>query len=236
MTDVAVAVISMSARSSDGRDADYIEWHALDHLPEQYRIEGLQAGTRWVSTPACRAARAVSGTPFDDVDHVVMYLFGGALDVALEAFFALGAALREAGRMPLSLPSVELGGYRLDTAAAAARVSIVAEVLPWRPAKGIYLLVEEGPLVENCIPTELVDVPGVAGVWSFVGDAPMHPRLAPTLGRRLTVCYLDDDPVATAHRLAAALRTRWERTESVPLMAAPLLTLTTWQWDIALPT
>jgi hypothetical protein len=231
MTRAEVGVVSMSARSPEGRDAEYIEWHALDHLPEQYRIDGIKAGTRWVSTPACRATRAVSGTPFDEVDHVVMYLFGGPLETALEAFFAHGADLRAAGRMPLSLPSVELGGYRLDATAAAPRVSVDADVLPWRPAKGVYLLMEEG----GPAPVDLVDVPGVAGVWSFLGDDALHPRLAPTAGRRLTVCYLDDDLVATANRLHAALRTRWERTESVPLMAAPLVSLMPWKWDIALP-
>jgi hypothetical protein len=150
----------------------------------------------------------------------------------LEEFFALGADLRAAGRMPLALPSVELGGYRFDAAVAAARVQIAAEVLPWRPATGVYLLVEDGAGT----PVDLVDVPGVAGLWSFLGDSSIHPRLAPTGGRRLTVCYLDDAPVATAHRLTAVLQTRWEQNESTRLMASPFMALTPWKWDVALPT
>ena len=35
----------------------YNEWHQLDHMPEQYPLDGIAYGQRWVSTPACRAAR-----------------------------------------------------------------------------------------------------------------------------------------------------------------------------------
>lgn len=68
-----------------------------------------------------------------------------------------------------------------------------------------------------------VGIVSMSGVWSFIGDDALHPRLAPTQGRRLTVCYLDDEPVQTAHRMRVALRTRWEHGQSVPMMAAPLL-------------
>ena len=40
--------------------AEYLDWHLHDHLPEQHRLPGLRHGQRWVSTPACRAARAAS--------------------------------------------------------------------------------------------------------------------------------------------------------------------------------
>ena len=33
-SDVRVGVLSLSARSPEGLDARYLEWHALDHLPE----------------------------------------------------------------------------------------------------------------------------------------------------------------------------------------------------------
>ena len=52
----------------------YNEWHQLDHLPEQYPLPGIVHGQRWVSTPACRAARAVSGPPLDPIHYVTCYL------------------------------------------------------------------------------------------------------------------------------------------------------------------
>ncbi|MCU1380925.1 MAG: hypothetical protein JWN29_3908 [Acidimicrobiales bacterium] len=229
-TDVQVGVVSMSARSPDGQDAAYVEWHLLDHLPEQHRIGGVRGGVRWVSTPACRAARAASERRFDAVDHVVQYLFAEPVDESLAAFFGLGGALRGAGRMPLRLPGVELGGYRLAATVAARRVLAGADVLPWRPARGAYLLVEEG----GQVPAELVEVPGVAGLWSWEGSATVHVDLAPTDGLRLTVCYLDDDPVATACRLAPVLSDRWSA-GVVPLLAAPFEPVVPWQWERSLP-
>ena len=85
-TDVRVIFVSMSAREPDGRDADYLEWHSLDHRPEQYRVAGIRHSIRLVSTRACRAARAFGDPRYDAVDHVMTY------------FFADGAALRPVHR------------------------------------------------------------------------------------------------------------------------------------------
>jgi hypothetical protein len=183
-SDVRVGVFSMSARSPEGDDAGYLEWHALDHLPEQHRIAGLRSGARWASTPACRAARAAEAAPYDDVDHVVAYLFADPVDAGLDTFFALGADLRQAGRMPVRLPLVELGGYQLAGATAAPRVLVGADVLPWRPCRGVYLLLERGSFRA---PGSLLDVAGVAGAWSYDGNGALHPRLAVTSGLHLTV-------------------------------------------------
>lgn len=68
-SDASFVFISMSARESDGRDAEYIEWHSLDHGPEQYRLRGLRSSLRLVSTHECRAARAASVERFDTADH-----------------------------------------------------------------------------------------------------------------------------------------------------------------------
>src|SRR5579871_5027779 len=85
-TDIQVAFISLSAREPGGRDAEYIEWHSLDHRPEQFRLNGLRHALRLVSTPGCRASRAASTSEFDAVDHVMTYLFASA-----DAFPAFGA-------------------------------------------------------------------------------------------------------------------------------------------------
>jgi len=77
-TDVTTVFLSMSARHPEGRDADYLEWHFLDHRPEQHRLASLRAAMRLVSTPECRAARAASGQRYDALDHVMTYFFAGA--------------------------------------------------------------------------------------------------------------------------------------------------------------
>ena len=142
--DAAVGTIftSMSARHPEGADAGYIAWHTLDHRPEQYRLGSLRGSLRLVSTPTCRAARAASQGRFDSVDHVMVYLF---TDVGgIEGFYELGRALGVGGRMPHLLPPVQRGVYEVDAREASTRVRIGADVLPWYPARGVYLLVEQG--------------------------------------------------------------------------------------------
>jgi hypothetical protein len=231
MGGIRFAVVSMSARSPEGRDAEYIEWHGLDHHPEQYGIDSIRLGQRWVSTPACRAARVAEHERFAAVDHVMQYLFADPSDAALDEFFALGAELHAAGRMPIRLPAVELGGYDLVERCASARVLIRDEVLPWRPVRGGYLIIERGDAGTEL--SALCDVPGVAGAWRYRGGA-FHKRFADTSDLTLTVCYLDDDVTSTASRLGAVLAGSW-RDESSALLAAPFEAVVPWSWDRALP-
>ena len=162
-TDTNVVFVSLSARAEDGRDADYIEWHSLDHRPEQHRLDGLRHSQRLVSTPACRSARAAEDPRYAAVDHVMTYFFADA--AALVPFAALGAALRLGGRMPLLLPSVELAVLDTVGRLAAPRVVVGADVVPWRPATGVYLLIE----TPGVSPAPLVDVEGVTGAWWHEG-------------------------------------------------------------------
>ena len=68
------------------------------------------------------------------------YLFTGV--DALEGFNDLNIAMAAAGRTPYLLPLVERGVYRLAGTVAAPRIKVGADVLPWWPARGVYLLVE----------------------------------------------------------------------------------------------
>lgn len=208
---VELCVVSFSARHDEGRDADYLAWHGLDHLPEQYGIASLVHGQRWVSTPECR------GTRNDPIDHVVQYLFSDA--AGLDEFFALGASLREAGRMPLRLPPVELAAYAVVERVAHA---VRPEVLPWRPCCGAYFVVAHATFDA----ASLANVDGVAGYWRYRGGQ-FHPRLADTTGRDLVVAYLDDDPVAVAVRLAPFV--------ADASFAAPFVSVVPFAYDAHLP-
>jgi len=222
--------VSMSARHPEGRDPDYLEWHTLDHRPEQYRIASLRASLRLVSTPACRKARAASDPRYDATDHVMSYFF--AENAGLEAFAALAVALRSAGRIPYLLPMVERGVYGLAGAAAAPRVKIGADVLTAWPARGVYLLVERG----GAPASDLVGRPGVAGaLWARA--VPVDPQLteADTRGLQITYCFLDEDPAETAEGLRTALERRWSDHGLVPLLAAPFHPISPYEWDRYLP-
>ena len=229
LTDVLFAFISLSAREPSGRDAEYLAWHSLDHRPEQYRLAGLRNSLRLVSTPACRAVRAASTEKYDAVDHVMTYLFS---DWATLAPFAdLGAALNAGGRMPLRLPTVEYMTARLIGKAAAPIAVAGSDVIPWRPAQGVYLLIEKGHSPVDA----LARVPGVAGIWTYDGVIAPEPFASDSRGLQITYCYLDYDPVATGARLSEEIRPRWDSGKIVGLLAAPFQTLVPFDWSRHLP-
>jgi hypothetical protein len=228
-TDVQLAFISLSAREPSGRDAEYVAWHSLDHRPEQHRLSGLRNSLRLVSTPACRAARAANDDRFDAVDHVMTYLFSDP--AALSGFNDLGAALHEGGRMPLRLPTVEFMTANLVGRVAAPRAVAGADVIPWRPAQGVYLIIEAGEASAG----PLSEVPGVAGIWWYRGALAPAPYSTDARGLQITYCYLDDDPVATAERLREHVRRRWATGDVSGLLAAPFHTLTPFDWTRHLP-
>jgi hypothetical protein len=227
--DISTLFVSMSTRHPGGADADYLRWHTLDHRPEQYRLPTLRASLRLVSTPACRSARAASRGRFDAVDHVMTYFFSdpGGLD----AFTNLGIALRNAGRMLPLLPPVERGVYGVQRKIAARRVKIGCDVLPWSPLWGAFLLVEQGTAPS----TDLVDMDGIAGVWSAAA-LNVDPKLANTQpGQWISYYFLDDDPVATAERLQPVLQAGWGESGAEPLLAAPFHVVVPYEWDRYVP-
>jgi hypothetical protein len=228
-TDVRMIFVSMSAREPEGRDAEYLEWHSLDHRPEQYRIAGLRHSLRLVSTPGCRAARGPSDPRYDTIDHVMTYFFADG--AALDQFSALSAALG-GDRRQFRLPSVNSGYFRLAGKVAARRAIAGADVIPWRPARGVYLIVEQG--TES--PAALAHVAGVAGIWWHEGGKPPAPGFPDNAGMQVTYCFLDHDPLETAERLRRPLEQRWVSGRAVvPLFAAPFYTVVPFEWERYLP-
>lgn len=240
-TDITTIFISMSARHPEGRDAEYIEWHGLDHEPEQHRLSTLRVSRRLVSTPACRAARSASEGRYDEIDHLMTYFFADL--TGLETFDVLSVALTNAGRNPYrrgqplrvslpQMPLVELAAYSLEGTAAAGRIKVGADVLPWWPAQDVYLLLERGA----ASPSELVAAGGVAGAWWGTGiaiDAP-HPN-PENAGLQMTYLFLDDDPAGAGETLRPVLAARWKNLPVVPLLAAPFHTVVRYEWGRYLP-
>lgn len=228
-SDVSFAFISLSARDGQGRDAEYIEWHTLDHRPEQYRLTGMRNALRLVSTPTCRAARAASTDRFDDVDHVMTYLFTGL--AAMPPFSALGGALHRGGRMPHVLPQVMHLTGDLVGKTAAARVVAGADAMPWRPCTGVYLVIERGEVA----PPIAEDLPGVAGAWWYAGRLAPAPFTQDGRGLCITYYYLDGDPLEVAGPLGERFRQRWSKGSAQGLLAAPFYATIPFEWDRYLP-
>ncbi|QZT61387.1 hypothetical protein [Mycolicibacterium austroafricanum] len=225
--EISTLFVSMATRHPDGLDAEYLQWHTLDHRPEQHRLGTVRASLRLVSTPQCRAARWPGDERFDAIDHVMTYFFSdpSGLQVFNELSSALGGASR---KLPL-LPPVQRGVYTVNEKSAAPRVKIGADVLPWWPARGVILFLEREPRSAQ----ELLDVDGVAGVWT-TSTSRTHAKFAGAPpGQHLTYCFLDDDPVQTASRLNSAVRNRWKN--GGPLLAAPFYPVVPHEWDRHVP-
>ncbi len=229
-TDVTTIYTSLSMRHPEGRDADYLEWHSLDHRPEQHRLAKLRASFRMVSTPACRAARAASDVRYDETDHLQTYFFAGLS--AMNSFNELSVALRNAGRAPYLLPLVERSAYRLEGIAAAPRVKVGADVLLWWPTKGVYFMIEHG----SAPVADLLDVPGVGGAWWGGAEALEPPfNTRDNSGLQVSYLFLDDEPAVVAERLRPRLEQRWSTADIEPLLAAPFHSLLAYEWDRYLP-
>ena len=235
--DVTAVFVSLSARHSDGRDAEYLEWHTLDHRAEQHRLPGLRGSLRFVSTPECRSARTAADSRYEATDHVMVYLF--ANQAPMDAFYGLGQELFKAGRMQDRLPAVEGDLYLVRGKAAAAGAVAGADVMPWRPSRGAYLLLELGAAE----PDHLVEIDGVAGVWWAVANSEKI-EARPWFGsqtsseegvKQVSLCFTDGDPIDVARRIELSLEKRWADGSAKPLLAAPFQTVVPFEWDRHLP-
>lgn len=244
MAKVKLGFFSFTEVTDPAEHRSYNEWHMFDHMPEQYPLDGIVYGQRWVSTPACRAARAVSDAELGPVHYLTLYLLADPIERTLREFMELGRELHEAGRFHAHRRARLSGPLeRVDTA-VAPRVLISAEAVPYRPNRGVYVVVESEPASDaaGTAYTEWLDaehvpallaLPGVAGVWSFAGAPEVGRYRWTTPGTRITVVWLDDDPLGTVAALDAADAARRARAGAVTAtrFAGPFESITPWQWQ-----
>jgi hypothetical protein len=228
---VKVGFFSLSEALAPIDDRRYLRWHQLDHMPEQYQLPGLVFGQRWASTPQSRALRLVAAGRWARIDHVVCYLMGDPVESTLDDFAALGRRLAELGRYPVALPSVFAGATRWLAAEAAPPALVSAEVVPFRPNRGIYLIVAEPAENDADVDSLLLEAPGVAGVWTFE-TGPAYRKWQRTEGEyRFKVCYLDGDPCDVAGQIGGVVEAAWRDKSSRLLLAGPYASLVPWVWD-----
>jgi hypothetical protein len=191
----------------------YNEWHRLDHLPEQFSLDGILFGQRWVATPACREARVAVSPLLQPCHYMTLYLMRGP-DV-LPGFFDLAQGLRRADRFFDQRRAHLSGPFEVQHRWVSPRVRVSAAVIPHRPARGIYVVV--GPPLDGAA---LVAHEGVAGAWSF-GDAE----------RTITVAFIDGDLASTARELGRWCLERRAATPQPMEWAGPLAGVDTDSYD-----
>jgi hypothetical protein len=208
---VKVGFFSFTEITDPAEHRAYNEWHQLDHMPEQFPLRGIAYGQRWVSTPACRAARNASGPRLDAIHYLTLYLMTEPVDETLREFRQLGRDLYEAGRFHLHRHAHLSGPFALVDTAVAPRVLISAEAVPYRPHRGVYAVVQDASGIAPDLDV-MCATAGVAGAWSFADGA-----------QHITIAWLDAEPLQVAAALAPP--------RGGEELAGPFETITPWQWD-----
>ena len=178
----------------DGRHREYNEWHLFDHMPEQFKLDGLQWGQRWVATPELMNRRLFAAGDLARTQYMTLYLITEPVQQALDDFYALGRDLYKKDRWFDARKSHLSGPFNLVKTYVSPRLAFDADAIPYRPNKGIFVTAQDGidgPALEEArswydevhIP-DLLGVRGVAGCWSFENAD----------GRSIRVYWLDEDP------------------------------------------
>ena len=189
----------------------YNQWHQFDHLPEQFTVDGIVFGQRWVASPRCQQARVAVSSRLEPCHYMTLYLLRDA--TVLPPFFALATRLHDEGRWFTARASHLTGDFGRTGCWAAPRVLVSPGAVPYRPAAGVYVVV--GPALDGAA---LVARDGVAGAWQFADAAGES---------HITVAFLDTDLLATAAHLGP-----WCQDLGAPLeWAGPLETIDPNRWD-----
>lgn len=250
MNKIKVGFFSFTEITDPAEHFAYNEWHQLDHMPEQFPIRGIAHGERWVSTPACTSARLADSGPVTPIHYVTCYYLTEPIPETIRDFVDWGAQLRALGRFHRHRRAHLGGPFLFVKGYAAPRVLVSPEAIPYRPKRGVIAQVtdladpsageEVAQWLDRVHYPDLVGLPGVAGLWTFVsqGESAGTFANANPADRRVTLLYLDDDPLAVTGRLAALLD-EGRGSGRIPdfagsvdeIFTGPLETITPWQWD-----
>ena len=198
MAKVQIGFFSFTEITDPAEHRSYNEWHQLDHMPEQYPLAGVVFGQRWVSTPACRRARA-----YDDPDPGPRPLhdpvshgrarrrhaarssapWGSACGPRAGSTSTAGRGCRgpSLSRHAGGAPGARVGARPSPTGPTAASTWWCATA-PWHgggpvPADSARRDVDDE---DAAWPTRCSRQDGVAGVWTFATDSRFdRARLAP---------------------------------------------------------
>ena len=236
------------------RHREFNAYHQLDHRPANLALPGVVWGDRWVRTPECAATSGAAEGALGRIHYVAMYWFADPVEESVNEWNELGRRAFQQGRMPgAGWTRRDVGFFRPAQGYVSPRVRVSADVLPFRPVRGMHLTVSRmtdphGAATEEAyswydrvhIP-DLLTCDGVAGAWTFYSDwttlLDAEQRRTPG-GIRVTLLYLDGDPAAF-RRDRAAREQQWRAagrmldTSAVEhrLLDTTLHAIAPWEWD-----
>lgn len=234
----------------------YNEWHQLDHRPENLALPGVAWGDRWARTPEHKQLGSAS-PEFAAVDYTAMYWFREPLATSLAEWGQLAEDSFQWGRGPI-MPGVKrplLAFFRPGRGYSAPRVLVSPDVLPFRPNRGLHVTLSRFTdhhsldahahftWEDRVLIPSLLDVPGVAGAWTFsFSHHQQHPTMpfnsaaddAPG-SLRMRLLYLDDDPLTVTPAVDEVLAQARTGDQAPPihveqvLFSSPVKTIVPWQ-------
>ncbi len=240
MIRVRAAFFSLTPPSPPDDDGSYLRWHLLDHMPEQYQLPGIQFALRYIADGEYPAHRIAAEGPMVNVGNMVNYLVGDPVQETHDDFMVLGGRLREIGRFPEVRPGIQLRMPALLSWHASPKALISAEVVPFRPHRGVVVIIEE-PVSDDhdewlkWLHTDhfprMLDTPGTAGAWMYGSTSTwkLNPATQSDTPQYTTVVYLDDDPLAVTAAIRPFIEERWASGAVRPLFAGPLRTMIDWE-------
>lgn len=224
----------------------YNLWHQLDHRPENLALPGVAWGDRWARPQDLRTGPA--SEEYADTDYVAMYWFTDPVEQSVRRWNELGADSYEWGRGPL-IPGVQrrlLGFFRPIKGYAAVSARVSADVLPYRPNRGLHLTLTRYAEArsdathahhaweDRVLIPDLLDLDGVAGAWTFSfshhQSVTMRPRNSPDDApgvMRIRLLYLDGDLLPTVERIGEIAAAAHQRLPGASAAGARCLMSTT---------
>jgi hypothetical protein len=236
---VRAAFFSWTEPAAPDDDGSYLRWHLLDHMPEQYQLPGIQLALRYIADGEYLQSRITANGLLANVGNLVNYCVGDPVQQTHDDFLQLGTRLAQIGRFPELRPVLQLSMPALVHWYAAPQALVSAEVVPFRPHRGVVVIVEEpvGDDVDGWLQWLHTDhlpavlrVAGVAGVWMY-GDTStwnLSP-MAEASPQYTTVIYLDKDPLLVSRSLRPLIENRWDSNSVRPVFAGPLRTMIEWE-------
>jgi hypothetical protein len=218
MNKIKSGVFVLIEVTDPARHVEYNWWHSRDHIPENLAIDGIVLGTRWAAPQRFMDARLVVHPAYAATQYLVCYLMTEPVGEVWREFVDLGDRMYGIGRIFNARLARYGGHHRLLKGFVAPRIEISPEALPFRPHKGVYIVMADAASPDDLAALRWVDdvhvpamlgIPGVTGACWFRSRGPdvQPPQGDRTIGdqdnRHVLAYYLDEDPLEVVERLSA---------------------------------
>jgi len=233
---------SLSELTDATRHRASMQSYQLDLQPEIMNSPGVALAERWVRPADCAAVGTGSDAALAATHYAELVLFRAPADASIRAYQETCERAVQLGQDRVCM-NFQLQEFFVPLKAyATPRILVAPEVVPFRPARGLYVIVSrflthdaaaEAAFRwydETRIP-DLLGCRGAAGAWLLATEALFHwQRDLTQPALRLVLVWLDGDPLEFAADVRQRTLPGNSAVEKI-LFAGPLRTIVPWQWD-----